>query len=286
MHPDPNGPRRPQSLGALRGVGSGRLVVWRAASLETINEPEIGFLVADGENVVLSVANHGHIAAIEVHPAEFAELVARLEGGTAWATGSCQSTGSRATRSATSWGLRAESVCNLEPGPIRDTFADWVAASSGASASSRVAWNFIDVYHGDHHPGYLTRAQAERRLAAILADDHGLVSLTPTRLTFGQACDEWLDYTEEDSKRRPSAVRDYRNTTHVCRVRGDATPLDDITTVAVDAWTQTELVRTGERRRLAGRHPRSQAMSPSRRKAVIEDAPAAATCAALPRALQ
>src|SRR4051794_5814955 len=57
--------------------------------------------------------------------------------------------------------------------------------------------------------GYLTRAQAEARLAAILAGDDAQVNITPTRVTFGQACTEWLDYIEHDRQRRASTVRDY-----------------------------------------------------------------------------
>jgi hypothetical protein len=50
--------------------------------------------------------------------------------------------------------------------------------------------------------GHLTRAQAEARLAAILAGDDPLVNVVPTRVTFGSACDEWLDYIEHDRQRR------------------------------------------------------------------------------------
>jgi site-specific recombinase XerC len=38
------------------------------------------------------------------------------------------------------------------------------------------------------------------------------VNIAPTRVTFGAACDEWLDYIEHERKRRPSTVRDYRQT--------------------------------------------------------------------------
>jgi integrase len=77
------------------------------------------------------------------------------------------------------------------------------------------------------------------------------VNLAPTRVIFGAACDEWLHYIEHDRKRRPSTVRDYRNTVGAMLrpAFGDSTPLDDITTAAVEAYRQ-RLVREG---RLSGR---------------------------------
>jgi hypothetical protein len=92
--------------------------------------------------------------------------------------------------------------------------------------------------------GYLTKGMAQARLAAMLAGDDPLVNLTPTRVTFGQACDDWLDYIEHDRKRRPTTVRGYRNTVS-CYLRpafSDSTPIDDITTTEVDAYRE-RLVR-------------------------------------------
>src|SRR4051812_38907337 len=50
--------------------------------------------------------------------------------------------------------------------------------------------------------GYLTKGMAEARLRAILDGDDPLVNIAPVRVTFGQACREWLDYVENDRKRR------------------------------------------------------------------------------------
>jgi hypothetical protein len=86
--------------------------------------------------------------------------------------------------------------------------------------------------------GYLTKGMAQARLAAMLAGDDPLVNLTPTRVTFGQACDDWLDYIEHDRKRRPTTVRGYRNTVS-CYLRpafSDSTPIDDIRR---PRWTPT-----------------------------------------------
>lgn len=86
--------------------------------------------------------------------------------------------------------------------------------------------------------GYLTRAQAEGRLAAILAGDDALVNVEPIRVTFGQGCDEWLDYIEHDRQRRPSTMRDYRQTVRNMLLPGfgASTALDEITTTDVDAY--------------------------------------------------
>jgi integrase len=94
--------------------------------------------------------------------------------------------------------------------------------------------------------GYLTRGMAETRLAAILAGDDPLVNIAPTGLTFGRACDEWLAYVENDRKRRPSTVRDYRNTTNALlrEAFGESTAVEDITTTDVDAY-RSRLVREG-----------------------------------------
>lgn len=95
--------------------------------------------------------------------------------------------------------------------------------------------------------GYLTRGMAEARLAAILAGDDPLVNLAPTRVTFGRACDEYLSYVEDDRKRRPSTVRDYRNTVNAMLrpAFGESTPMEDVTTVDVDAFRE-RLVRDGK----------------------------------------
>ena len=47
--------------------------------------------------------------------------------------------------------------------------------------------------------GYLTRAQAEARLQAILEGDDPLVNLSPSRVTFKAACEERLRYLEMTS---------------------------------------------------------------------------------------
>jgi integrase len=85
--------------------------------------------------------------------------------------------------------------------------------------------------------GYLTRRQAEARLAAILSGDDPMLNLTPSHVTVGEACDEWLRYVEHDKQRAKSTVRDYRNTTNavIKPALGESTPVEDVTTLDVDA---------------------------------------------------
>src|SRR4051794_16516874 len=52
--------------------------------------------------------------------------------------------------------------------------------------------------------GYVTRGQAEARLAAILAGDDALVNLTPSHVTVRAACEERLRYLEHDRQRKQS----------------------------------------------------------------------------------
>jgi integrase len=94
--------------------------------------------------------------------------------------------------------------------------------------------------------GYLTAGMAQARLEAILAGDDPLVNLAPIRVTFKQAVDEWIDYVENDRKRRPSTLRDYRQTAKNMLLPGfgESTPIEDITTADVDAY-RAGLVKEG-----------------------------------------
>lgn len=94
--------------------------------------------------------------------------------------------------------------------------------------------------------GYLTEGMAQARLEAILHGDDPLVNLAPIRVTFGRACDEWLAYIEDDRKRRPSTVRDYKSTVKNLLLPGfgESTPIEDITTADVDAY-RARLVKDG-----------------------------------------
>ncbi len=84
--------------------------------------------------------------------------------------------------------------------------------------------------------GYLTRAQAEARLQAILDGDDAFVSVETPRaiITFGRCLDEWI--ADRDHECRPSTMHDYRSTAE-SRLRpffGDDTPITDITTDRVN----------------------------------------------------
>ena len=97
--------------------------------------------------------------------------------------------------------------------------------------------------------GYLTRAQAEARLAAILAGDDPLVNVEPSHVTFRQACEERLRYLEHDRQRKRSTVNDYRNViAHDLLPRfGQSTPVEAITTQDVDAFKDELLERVSHR---------------------------------------
>ena len=79
--------------------------------------------------------------------------------------------------------------------------------------------------------GHLTRGMAEARLQAILAGDDALVNITPSHVTFREACDEHLRYLEHDRQRTRSTIRDARSTinAHLVSEFGKDTPVEDTT---------------------------------------------------------
>jgi integrase len=93
--------------------------------------------------------------------------------------------------------------------------------------------------------GFLTRGQAEARLASMLAGEDPTLAIAPIRLTFGAAVDEWLDRTENVDKRAVSTLRDYRGTARLILTPhfGKDTPLEQITREQVQAFAD-ELART------------------------------------------
>jgi integrase len=86
--------------------------------------------------------------------------------------------------------------------------------------------------------GHLTRGMAEARLQAILAGDDALVNITPSHVTFKEACDELLRYLEHDKQRKRSTIRDARSTinAHLLDEFGEDTPIEDITTADIGAY--------------------------------------------------
>jgi Phage integrase, N-terminal SAM-like domain len=97
--------------------------------------------------------------------------------------------------------------------------------------------------------GYLTRAQAEARLQTMLEGGDEAVPVDPpldAMPTFGAAGREWLIYIEEDRKRRPSTVQDYRRELERVLIPafGEDTSLDEIDTARVDAY-RSKLVAEG-----------------------------------------
>jgi integrase len=97
--------------------------------------------------------------------------------------------------------------------------------------------------------GYLTRAQAEARLQAILAGDDSMVNLSPSRVTFKAACEERLRYLRDDKQRKRSTMADYSNVIDhdVLPYFGEDTPVEDIDTHDVDALKDHLLTRVSHR---------------------------------------
>jgi integrase len=86
--------------------------------------------------------------------------------------------------------------------------------------------------------GHLTAGMAQARLEAILAGDDPLVNLTPSNVTFGEACEEHLRYLEHDRQRKRSTIGDARSTirVHLLPAFGASTPVEDITPADVDGF--------------------------------------------------
>jgi integrase len=97
--------------------------------------------------------------------------------------------------------------------------------------------------------GYLTRAQAEARLQAILAGDDSMVNLSPSRVTFKAACEERLRYLRDDKQRKRSTMADYSNVIDhdLLPYFGEDTPVEDINTQDVDALKDHLLTRVSHR---------------------------------------
>jgi integrase len=93
--------------------------------------------------------------------------------------------------------------------------------------------------------GYMTRAEAEARLQALLEEaERGLAPIgTGAERTFGDACEEWLRYIEHDRARAPTTLRDYRRAVdgYLLPELGADTPLAAITTETIDALRERTL---------------------------------------------
>ena len=107
--------------------------------------------------------------------------------------------------------------------------------------------------------GYFTRKTAKAELEEVLTDVRRGAVPDPgdsSGKTFGDAVAEWLRYVEDDKARRPSTVRDYRNTADGTLLPefGSETPLDAITGERIEAY-RARLLSGGEvSRRTAQKH--------------------------------
>jgi integrase len=74
-----------------------------------------------------------------------------------------------------------------------------------------------------------------------------------SKVSFREACDEWLRYVEHDRQRRHTTLRGYRNVVHAHLVPefGEDTPLGQITTERIDAYRERLLAEGEMSRRTA-----------------------------------
>jgi integrase len=100
--------------------------------------------------------------------------------------------------------------------------------------------------------GYLTAAQAQARLEAMLVGDDPLVNIEPPRniVTFAQACDEHLRYLEFDRQRKRSYVKDCTSVVrcYLLPAFGESTPVEDISTADIDSFRDRLLATPRTRR--------------------------------------
>jgi integrase len=94
---------------------------------------------------------------------------------------------------------------------------------------------------GRPEAGYFTDRTAEDRLREML-DEARRGTLAgveaATGRTFGDACAEWLRYVEHEKARKPSTLRDYRNTANGALTEefGSETPIEQVTTERIDSY--------------------------------------------------
>ena len=94
--------------------------------------------------------------------------------------------------------------------------------------------------------GHLTPAQAEAKLAAMLAGENPAVVVAPTSgANFRHAAIEWLRYVEHDRKREHSTVQGYRRAVeHRLIPKFGHLPLEAVTGEHADRWRE-ELLAEG-----------------------------------------
>jgi integrase len=96
------------------------------------------------------------------------------------------------------------------------------------------------------------KAARSLKTARLSARDRGGLR-ERTKVTFGQACAEWLQYLEGDRQRRPSTLRDYRSTVerHLIPAFGGDTPLAKISKQRIEDFRERLLAESKLSRRTA-----------------------------------
>jgi hypothetical protein len=87
----------------------------------------------------------------------------------------------------------------------------WVRPTTRRTPRGAVVWRAADGPKPDER--YLTPRDAEAALRTILEDAPRIVIAPPKgeNMSFGECCDAYLRYIEQDRKREASTVADYRN---------------------------------------------------------------------------
>jgi integrase len=133
----------------------------------------------------------------------------------------------------------------LGPAHVRD--------SGRRTARGAVVWRAANGSKPD--PSYLTPAEAEDALQRLLS--RAAREPTDPRWkreqdhTFGEACEAWLAYVGEEKDRRPSTIKDYRNTVrrYLLAEFGADTLLHTIDTKRVDTFRERMLAQSHLSRR-------------------------------------
>ncbi len=116
----------------------------------------------------------------------------------------------------------------------------------GTTARGATKWRAAD---GSKPDGYLTPADAEGRLAELLAASprEPTIAKQHRGKTFDEACAEWLRYLEFDRQRARSTLGDYRRSvnSYLLPELGADTPVARITTAKIDALRERLLAQRG-----------------------------------------
>lgn len=117
----------------------------------------------------------------------------------------------------------------------------WVKDSGRRTSRGAIIWRAADGPKPD--PSYMTPADAEVALRDLLAAAPRKApgrGAPASRVTFLEACEEWLRYVTVERQRAPSTLRDYRRVVEGVLIPtfGPNTSLDRLTAERIDAYRE------------------------------------------------